>query len=230
MEKTETVERGTLAVGDHGTRVSSLLVRPARAHAFLLLAHGAGAGMEHPFLESLVKRLAALGVATLRFQFPYTEQGRRRPDRPAVLLATVRAAVDAAAGAAGGLPLLAGGKSMGGRMTSALLSEEPRPEVRGLVFVGFPLHAAGRPGTARAEHLDAVGRPMLFLQGTRDAFADLALLEPILRGPLADRATLHVVEDGDHSFRVRKRSGRTSDQVMDELAAAIDAFARRVAS
>ncbi len=197
--------------------VSALVDRPKDALAFLVIGHGAGAGMRHSFLESLVARLSARRVAVLRYQFPYMEQGRKRPDRPAKLLPTVRAAVAVAAGQAGTLPLFAGGKSMGGRMTSLAASKKPLAGVSGLVFFGFPLHAPGREGSERAAHLAAVGVPMLFLQGTRDRLARLDLLEPVCR-ELGGRATLHVVEGGDHSFHVLKRSGRTDSEALDELA------------
>lgn len=208
--------------------VSALLERPRGADALLVLAHGAGAGMRHPFMEAICEQLAARRLATFRYQFPYMEQGRRSPSPRGVLLATVRAAVAAAAKEAGGLPLLAGGKSMGGRMTSLAASEEPLPGVRGLVFLGFPLHAAGRPSGERGDHLAGVTVPMLFLQGTRDKLAELSLLEPLCR-ELGRRATLHVVEGGDHSFRVLKRSGRSDDEALDELADAIRAFATGLA-
>jgi len=216
--------RGAEAVGgairvSGGIDVSTLLLQPARQTALYVLAHGAGAGMRHPFMESIAQRLAAQGIGTLRYQFPYTEQGSRRPDPEPLLLATVRAAVAAGREAAGTLPLLAGGKSMGGRMTSRAAASEPLPGVAGLVFLGFPLHPAGQPGISRAEHLARVDIPMLFLQGTRDTLADLALLGPVIER-LGDRATLRVIEHADHSFHVLKRSGRTDEQVLDELAAA----------
>jgi predicted alpha/beta-hydrolase family hydrolase len=203
-------------VGD----VSGLLLRPEGARLLYVLAHGAGAGMRHPFLESISQRLAERGIATLRYQFPYMEQRGRRPDPPAVAAATVRAAVIEAARVAPGLSLVAGGKSFGGRMTSTAQAEAPLPGVRGLVFLGFPLHPPGRPDNKRAEHLAQVRIPMLFLQGDRDEFADLKLLKPVLKG-LGDRATLHLVEGGDHSFHVLKRSGRTDTEVMGELADAM---------
>src|SRR5213595_817017 len=203
-------------VGD----VSGLLLRPADARLLYVLAHGAGAGMRHPFLESLAQRLADRSVATLRYQFPYMERRASRPDPPAVAAATVRAVVAEAARVAPGLPLVAGGKSFGGRMTSTAQAEEPLPGVRGLVFLGFPLHPPGRAGDQRAEHLAQVQVPMLFLQGTRDDFADLTLLKPLIKR-LGQRATLHLVEGGDHSFHVLKRSGRTDADVMGEIADAI---------
>jgi uncharacterized protein len=197
--------------------VSALLLRPAKARWLLVLAHGAGAGMSHPFMAKLAEELAGVGVATMRYQFPYMEERRRVPDAPAVLTATVRAAVRAAVKAGQGLPLLAGGKSMGGRMTSQAAAESPLDAVRGLAFFGFPLHPPGRPGTKRADHLANVTVPMLFLQGTRDTFADLKLLRPVC-AKLGSRATLHVIETADHSFHVLKNSGRTDDEVLRELA------------
>jgi len=211
----QAIER-RLAVPGAG-EVSALVLTPARPQAWYVFAHGAGAGMRHRFMEALAQRLAARGVATLRYQFPYAEQGGRRPDPEPLLLATVRAAVAAGREAAGGLPLLAGGKSMGGRMTSRAAAAAPLEGVRGLVFVGFPLHPAGQPGVARAEHLARVTVPMLFLQGTRDTLANLELLSPIV-GQLGGRATLRVIE---HGFHVLKRSGRGDEQVLDELAAAV---------
>lgn len=203
--------------------VSALLSRPEEARWLLLLAHGAGAGMRHPFLERVAAELAARGVATLRYQFPYMEAGRRGPDYQPKLLATVRSAVGEAGRVAPDLPLFAGGKSMGGRMTSLAASAEPLGRVVGLIFLGFPLHPAGRRGTERSEHLGGVGVPMLFLQGTRDALADLELLEPVCRD-LEPLARLHVVEGGDHSFKVLKRSERDEDDVMAELADAVRSF------
>jgi len=216
--------RGAEAVGgcirvSGGIDVSTLLLQPARQTALYVLAHGAGAGMRHSFMEAIAQRLAAQGIGTLRYQFPYTERGSRRPDPEPLLLATVRAAVAAGREAAGAFPLLAGGKSMGGRMTSRAAAAEPLPGVAGLVFLGFPLHPAGQPGVSRAEHLARVGIPMLFLQGTRDTLADLTLLGPVIER-LGDRATLRVIEHADHSFHVLNRSGRTDEQVLDELAVA----------
>ncbi len=207
--------------------VSAILVRPTDARAALVLGHGAGAGMHHAFMEEISTLLAERGVATFRYQFPYMEQGRRSPSPRPVLLKTVRSAVATAAKQCGGLPLFAGGKSMGGRMTSLAASEEPLPGVRGIVFLGFPLHGMGKPpSTERSEHLARVGAPMLFVQGTRDNLADLDLLRPVIAG-LGDRATLHVVEGGDHSFKVLKRSGRTNDAVMVEVADAVAGWVGR---
>jgi hypothetical protein len=203
--------------------VSALLMRPENATLLYVLAHGAGGGMRHAFLERVAQRLAERGIATLRYQFPYMERGEKRTDVPLVAEATVRAAVEAARKAAPGLPLIAGGKSFGGRMTSQAQAAAPLPDVRGLVFLGFPLHAPGRPSEARAKHLDAVRVPMLFLQGTRDPLAELTLIEGVVER-LGVHATLHVVEDGDHSFKVLKRAGRTDAEVMEGLAGAVDAW------
>jgi uncharacterized protein len=205
----------TIAVG--GDSVSGLLLRPPGARALLVLGHGAGAGMRHPFMEAISRRLAGQGIATLRYQFPYMEKGLGRPDAPPVATATVRAACELAQAKAGDLPLLAGGKSFGGRMTSTAQAEAPLPQVRGLVFLGFPLHPPKRPAIGRAEHLDRVTIPMLFLQGTRDDLADLGLVRDVT-SRLGPRATLHVVDGADHSFAVLKRSGRSGDAVLDELA------------
>ncbi len=209
-----------IAVGDAVGRVAALLDLPAGARIVYVLAHGAGAGMRHPFLETVARALAARKIGTLRYQFPYMQQGARRPDPPAVAAATVRAAAAEAARVAPGVPLVAGGKSFGGRMTSTAQAEAPLPGVRGLVFLGFPLHPPGRPDDQRAEHLAAVRIPMLFLQGDRDEFADLKLLRPVVKR-LGKRATLHFVEGGDHSFHVLKRSGRTDGDVMGELVESI---------
>jgi predicted alpha/beta-hydrolase family hydrolase len=214
----------SIEVGESVGPVSGLLMRPPDARCLYVLAHGAGAGMRHRFMEAVAAGLSDRGVATLRYQFPYTEVGGRRPDPPAVLQATVRSAVATARNVAPGLPLLAGGKSLGGRMTSSAAARGELPGVRGLIFLGFPLHAPNRPGIERAEHLDAVQRPMLFLQGTRDALADLTLMRTVC-GRLGERATLHVLEGGDHSFAVLKRSGRDQEEVMAELADAIASWA-----
>ena len=216
-----------ISVGAGGPRVSGLLLRPPDARWLYVLAHGAGAGMRHPFLETLARALAARQVATLRYQFPYMERRASRPDPPDVAAAAVRAAAAEAARLAPGLPLVAGGKSFGGRMTSTAQAEAPIPGVRGLVFLGFPLHPPGRPGDARADHLAQVQIPMLFLQGTRDEFADLELLRPVVKR-LGDRATLHLADGGDHSFHVLKRSGRTDAEVLEELAAAVEEWATKL--
>lgn len=195
-----------------------LLLHPPDAWALLVLAHGAGAGMRHRFMESMAERLARRGVATLRYEFPYWARGSRRVDPPAVLERAVRDAVTAGALLCPDLPRFVGGKSLGGRMTTRAAADGPL-NVRGIVLFGFPLHPAKRPGIERAEHLTRVPHPMLFLQGTRDALADLDLLGPVLM-PLQETglATLHVVEGADHGFDVLKRSGRTGDQVLEELA------------
>jgi uncharacterized protein len=214
-----------IEVGDRIGSVSGLLLRPADAWLLYVLAHGAGAGMRHRFMESIAQALARRGIATLRYQFPYVEAGTRRPDPPGVLEATVRAAVAAARTAAPTLPLVAGGKSLGGRMTSNAQARRPLAEVAALVFLGFPLHPPKQPGVSRADHLDRVELPMLFLQGTRDELAHLDLLQPVCQR-LGDRATLHVIEGGDHGFDVLKRSGRTETEVMDELATTVADWCR----
>ena len=207
--------------------VSALLLRPADAHFLYVFGHGAGAGMQHRFMEAASARLAEHGIASLRYQFPYMEAGSRRPDSRTTLLATVRAAVACAAEAAPDLPLLAGGRSMGGRMTSLAAAEAPLPGVRGLVFFGFPLHPAGRPSIERAAHLEQVALPMLFLQGDRDQLADLELLGPIC-ARFSEHVTLHVVPTADHSFHVLKRSGRTDDEVLAELARTVEDWSARL--
>jgi len=203
--------------------VGALSLRPADAWAALVFGHGAGAGMRHPFMTALSERLASRGISTFRYQFPYMEAGSRRPDPAAVLMKTVRNAVAVAADQHQGLPLFAGGKSMGGRMTSNACAADPLSGVRGLVFFGFPLHPVGRPSSGRADHLAGVPVPMFFLQGTRDALADLELLGPVCDA-LAPRASLHIVEGADHGFHVLKRSGRTDADVLDELADATRAW------
>ena len=192
--------------------VSALLLRPSNAHACFVLAHGAGAGMEHPSMSSLAVDLATLGMATLRFQFPYMERGSQRPDPPPLCHATVRAAVAAATRLAPGLPLIAGGRSFGGRMTSQAQALAPLPGVRGLAFLGFPLHPAGKPADERARHLSNIAIPMLFVQGTRDELASLELLEPVIQR-LGARALLKLLRQADHSFHVPARSGRKDADV-----------------
>jgi predicted alpha/beta-hydrolase family hydrolase len=211
-------------VGETLGDVSALFVRPTDARVLYVLAHGAGAGMRHPFLERMTAVFAERGVATLRYQFPYMEKQQRRPDPPAIACAAVHAAVAAAARAAPGLPLIAGGKSFGGRMTSTAQSQDPLPGVVGLAFLGFPLHSPGKPGVTRAEHLANVQIPMLFLQGDRDEFAELILFRQVVQR-LGKPALLHVVNGGDHSFNVRKSEGRTAEDVRAELADAIVAWA-----
>jgi uncharacterized protein len=203
-------------VSEKAGAVSGLLLKPEGARALLALAHGAGAGMRHRFMEAVALKFAECGIATLRYQFPYMEKRIKRPDSETVLTDTVRAAMVAAKKSAGNLPLFAGGKSMGGRMTSLAAARQPLEDVRGLVFFGFPLHAAGRPGAERGEHLTAVNVPMLFLQGSRDTLADLKLLKPLC-SRLGKRAELYVIDGGDHSFHVLKSAKRSDDEVLDEL-------------
>ena len=207
-------------VGTSGT-VSALLMRPREARACFVFAHGAGAGITHPAIETMATGLAERGVATLRYQFPYMERGSKRPDPPGVAHATVRAAVAEAARCCAGLALIAGGKSFGGRMTSQAQAKAPLDGVEGLAFLGFPLHPAGQPSTDRAAHLADIHIPMLFLQGANDQLAKVDLLKPVVAG-LGRRATLHLVEGADHSFHVPKRSGRDDKEVMAEV---LDAFA-----
>jgi len=197
--------------------VSALLLRPAEPQACFVLAHGAGAGMHHSFMADLARALGARGIATLRYQFPYMEQGSKRPDSPAVAHQAVRAAVAEARRRLPGVALFAGGKSFGGRMTSQAQAEAALEDVKGIVFVGFPLHPAGQPSTQRAEHLEQVDVPMLFLQGTRDTLADLALIKGVVE-QLIPRATLHIEDGADHSFHVLARSGRRDAEVMEALA------------
>ena len=201
--------------------MSAVLVQPSQPRACYVFAHGAGAGMTHASMEAIAAGLAERGIASLRYQFPYMEKGSKRPDPPALAHAAVRAAVAEAARCYPALPLIAGGKSFGGRMTSQAQAAAPLPGVRGLAFLGFPLHPAGKPSSDRAKHLMDVRIPMLFLQGTRDALAELSLLRPVVKG-LGSRATLHLLEAADHSFHVLKSSGRNDRAVMDE---ALDAFA-----
>ena len=209
-----------IAVG-HATSVSALLILPPQARACFVFAHGAGAGMTHPFMEAVATGLAERGVATLRYQFPYMEKASKRPDPPGIAQAAVRAAVAEAGRHCVNLRLIAGGKSFGGRMTSQAQAAAPLAGVRGLAFLGFPLHPAGKPSSDRAKHLAEVHVPMLFLQGTRDNLAELSLLEPVVKS-LGPSASLHRVEGADHSFHVPARSGRKDSEVMDEI---LDAFA-----
>ena len=207
-------------VVDEAQSVSGLLQAPPAARACYVLAHGAGAGMGHPFMAAISDGLADRGIASLRYQFPYMERGSKRPDSPRVAQATVRAAVAQASHLLARLPLVAGGKSFGGRMTSQAQADSPLPGVRGLAFLGFPLHPTGKPSDERAKHLFDVNLPMLFLQGTRDELASLSLLQPLV-AQLGERATLKLFDDADHSFHVPARSGRTDAQVMAEM---LDAF------
>jgi uncharacterized protein len=212
----------TITVSDT-TRVSGLLQKPPRARACYVLAHGAGAGMDHPFMDNVARGLASRGIATLRYQFPYIERGSKRPDPPPLAQATVRAAVAEAQRLLPDTTLIAGGKSFGGRMTSQTHAKAPLEGVHGLAFLGFPLHPAGRPSRDRAEHLFDVQIPMLFLQGTRDNLAALDQLEPVCK-QLGKRATLKLFADADHSFHVPARTGRKDAQVLDEVLDALAAW------
>jgi len=205
---------------DDTHRVSGLLQAPPEARACYVMAHGAGAGMAHPFMAAMANGLAERGVATLRYQFPYMEQGSKRPDTPKLAQATVRAAVAEASRLLPELALFAGGKSFGGRMTSQAQAASPLSGVRGLVFLGFPLHPAGRPSDERGAHLLAVQIPMLFMQGTRDQLADLQLLQTHV-GQLGARATLKLFQDADHSFHVPARTGRKDSEIMAEMSDAL---------
>ena len=210
----------TISVDDQ--TVSGILTTPDRPIACYVMAHGAGAGMTHPFIAAAAEGLAGRRIATLRYQFPYMEHGSNRPDPPKLAHATVRAAVTAAAALAPQLPLIAGGKSFGGRMTSQAQADYPLPGLNGLAFLGFPLHPAKKPGVDRAQHLDRISIPMLFLQGDRDALANLKLLAPIV-----DRlgATVELIKNADHSFAVAAKSRRTNQEAMDEV---LDRFAKWV--
>src|SRR6266702_3975760 len=219
--KIASAQKLDIEIGKAGP-VSALLDRPQQARACFVFAHGAGAGMTHPFMETVAAGLGERGVATLRYQFPYMEKRTRRPDPPAVAQAAVRAAVAEAGRRYAGLPLIAGGKSFGGRMTSQAQAAAPLAGVDGLAFLGFPLHPAGKPSSDRARHLSDVNVPMLFLQGTRDSLAELKLLEPLVKS-LGRSASLHPVEAADHSFHVLVRSGRNNGDVMNEI---LDTLAR----
>ena len=214
------MEELRIAVGDES--VSALLIRPANPRALYLFAHGAGAGMTHRSMVSNAEGLAERGIATLRFQFPYMEKGSQRPDPPKIAHAAVRAAAAEALRLAPDLPLFAGGRSFGGRMTSQTQADSPLPGVRGLAVLGFPLHPAGKPGIERAEHLSRVEVPMMFVSGARDALAEMDLLKPVVDG-LGDRATLHVVAEADHSLKVPAKSGRTPAETEAE---ALDVMAK----
>jgi predicted alpha/beta-hydrolase family hydrolase len=215
-------------ISDKAGEVSALWLRPEGARALLVFAHGAGAGMQHKFMEEVSQKLARRAIATLRYQFPYMEKGSKRPDSEALLTETVRAAVAAAKKPAGELPLFAGGKSMGGRMTSLAAAKAPLDGVHGLIFFGFPLHAPGRSSAERGTHLAQVAVPMLFLQGSRDSLADLKLLKPLC-SRLGKRAELFIIDGGDHSFHMLKSSGRTDDEVLEEVAKNIESWVSRVA-
>jgi uncharacterized protein len=215
----------TVAIDDRH-RISGLLSIPAGCRACYVMGHGAGAGMTHPFLAKLATDLAAQGVATLRYQFPYMEEARKQPDSPLLAHATIRAAVAEAVRQAAGLPLFAGGKSFGGRMTSQAQALQPLDGVRGLIFLGFPLHPAGRPSTERARHLADIAIPMLFLQGTRDQLADLDLLRPVVAQLTS--ASLDIIPDADHGFHVRASSGTTDQAVRQTMALTIAAWIDRI--
>jgi hypothetical protein len=214
-------------VVDDTRPVSGLLHVPPQAWACYVLAHGAGASMTHPFMEAVATGLGARGIATLRFQFPFMEAGTKRPDPPAVAHAAVRAAVAEAGRLVPQLALIAGGRSFGGRMTSQAQAASPLPRVQGLAFLGFPLHPSGRPSEDRGKHLSDVQVPLLFLQGTRDALADLPLLRQLI-GRLGERATLQLIEDADHSFHVRARTGRKDAEVRAKILDAFAAWAKTV--
>jgi hypothetical protein len=213
---------------DDARRVSGLLQAPRQARTCSVLAHGAGAGMLHPFMAAAADGLALRGIASLRYQFPYMEQGSKRPDAPKLAEATVRAAVSEASRLVPGLAFVAGGKSFGGRMTSQAQAASPLPGVNGLVFLGFPLHAAGRPSDERGKHLFEVAVPMLFLQGTRDALADITLMQRLVQ-ELGPRATLKLFPDADHSFHVPARSGRKDAEIRAEMLDALAAWIKIVA-
>jgi predicted alpha/beta-hydrolase family hydrolase len=209
------------------TQVSGLLEQESGSRTCLVFAHGAGAGMQHPFMERMAGELARAGVSTLRFQFPYMEHHSRRPDPPALCHATVRAAVSVAHSLMPGTALIAGGKSFGARMTSQAQALMPLPGVKGLVFFGFPLHQPNKPSADRGAHLSNVKIPMLFIQGTRDTLADLEHLRPIVER-LSDQATLQVIDGADHSFHVLKRSGRSEDEARAEIVSAVIAWAAKI--
>ena len=228
LKSMSNVEAQRVPIGVSKTvRVSGLWQRPSRAWSCLILAPGAGAGMDHPFMAEMAAELNAQGIATLRYQFPYMERGGRRPDPPALCHATVRAAAQVCASHARGLPCFAGGKSFGGRMTSQAQAANPLEDVRGLAFIGFPLHPPGKPSAERGAHLDDVRVPMLFLQGTRDEFATLSLLESLIIR-LGPRATLGLFKDANHSFHAPARSGRSDAQIRAELAVTLAKWMKTV--
>jgi hypothetical protein len=210
-------------ISDRAGSVSAILLRPANAQWLYVLGHGAGAGMRHPFLETMARALFERDVATFRYQFPYMEAGRRAPNARPILVETVRAAVETAQRAAPDLRVVAGGKSMGGRMTSLAAAEATLPDVEGLVFLGFPLHAAGKPSADRGAHLDKVGLPMLFIQGTRDRLADVELLQSCI-DRVEPKPQLSLVATGDHSFKVLKSAGQSYNEVLTGIADTIAAW------
>jgi predicted alpha/beta-hydrolase family hydrolase len=214
-------------ISEDGFRISGLFSNPPAAKACFVFAHGAGAGMTHPFMEAVSIGLAERGIATLRYQFPYMEKGSKRPDSPATAHAAVRSAVAEAARVAPSLPLIAGGKSFGGRMTSQAQAASPIPGVRGIAFLGFPLHPAEKPSDERAKHLFEISVPILFLQGTRDKLADLTLLQPLTEA-LGERASLHLLQHADHSFHAPARSGRKDADVLTEILDAFSAWSKTV--
>ncbi len=219
--------RHTVRIDDDG-KVSALVTLPTHAHACYVIAHGAGAGMEHPFMAAMAAALDTCGVATFRFQFPYMERGSRRPDSPKVAQAAVRAAVREAARCCATLPMFAGGKSFGGRMTSQAQAADPLPGILGLAFLGFPLHPAGKPSTARAMHLGDIDIPMRFFQGTRDKLAEIPLLTTVIDA-LGEAATLSLIDGADHGFHVLKRSGRTDEDIIRMIATDLAAWTKRIA-
>jgi uncharacterized protein len=211
----QTKEMKFLATAEKG-EVSALLLLPAEANCLLVLGHGASTNMRHATLQTISERMAEVGIATFRYNFPYMEQGRSR-DSQEVCTATVRSAVAAAQKAVPGFLLLAGGHSFGGRMTSNAASESPLPGVHGLIFFAFPLHQPGKPDTKRAEHLSSVTVPMLFLSGTRDELADRELLESVCK-KLGKHATLHLLDTANHGYRILKRSRKSEEDVFVEMA------------
>jgi len=219
-----TISELRFAAAPGAGEVSALLLKPPECQALLILGHGAGAGMRHRFMEGIAKALSDHGIGTFRYEFPFVEAGKRRPDQAPVLTGTVRAAVAAARELEPDLPLLAGGKSMGGRMTSAVQAESSLPGVVGLVFFGFPLHRPGDESDARADHLEDVGVPMLFVQGTRDRLAEMDRMRAVVKA-LGDRAVISVVQDGDHGFDVLKRTGKSTEEVYGDMAVVVRAWA-----
>jgi predicted alpha/beta-hydrolase family hydrolase len=207
--------------------VSGILLLPEKPKFLLLFAHGAGAGMNHPFMEKMSSYLASESIGTLRYNFPYTEKKIKRPDPAPLLTQTIRSAVEAAKKYSGDIQLFAGGKSMGGRMTSMAASKEPLNGIKGIIFFGFPLHAPGKPSDERGEHLFNVSVPMLFLQGTRDKLADPKLLKPIVK-KLKEKATLHIIDGADHSFHFLKSSGRNDEEVFIEIARTVGEWGMKV--
>jgi uncharacterized protein len=226
--KPASAQKLEIEIGSAGS-VSALLDRPPKARACFVFAHGAGAGMTHPFMQAVATGLGERGIATLRYQFPYMERDSRRPDPPPIAHAAVRAAVAEAGRRCAGLPLIAGGKSFGGRMTSQAQAAAPLAGVQGLAFLGFPLHPAGKPSSDRGKHLADVKIPILFVQGIRDSLADPKLIEAVVK-KLGRLATLHRVEAADHSFHVPARSGRNDREVMNEILDAIAAWVGKIAS